>query len=242
MVLLLVGGLAGAAAAGLGGYYFGSERAENKLALAEIEQLKADNASLKTKLAATSVPTPAPIGNDMVFEEPPPAAEVEPEPEPKPTTASKKRTRTTRTTKDTRTQAASNKDELSAEEKRLLAKFGEKGGVSTTKINTGSETAKASSKKQSLSSKDIQSTVAKNRNGLQRCYERASRGAPAGSTVRMTVSVNVAPSGRVKSANVKGSGPGGLSQCMEGNVKRWKFPSSAEGGAASFPVLFTAKG
>jgi hypothetical protein len=82
--------------------------------------------------------------------------------------------------------------------------------------------------------------VTTNKPRLQRCYERAIRGQQAPQSVRLDVSVTVAASGRVKEVSADGNGPGGLAECIEASVRRWRFPASSEGGPAKFPIVFSA--
>ena len=55
--------------------------------------------------------------------------------------------------------------------------------------------------------------------------------------------VTVAASGRVKAVNASGSGPGGLAECVEASVRRWRFPKP-DGGSVTvaFPFIFTPSG
>lgn len=128
---------------------------------------------------------------------------------------------------------------LSDSDKRLLAKFGDSGNAAPAKINLdGFNSAKKTTNKE-LDADAVKSTVNKGRPGLRRCYERAIRGQALAPSVRMDVDLVVAPSGRVKSVTANGSGPGGFKQCIEGQMRRWRFPASSEGGPAKFPVVFS---
>lgn len=128
---------------------------------------------------------------------------------------------------------------LSAEEQQLLAKFdsGKSSGVAKISVK---EQGSTSSQRDPLDSKAVSSTVTQNKPRLQRCYERAIRGQQSPTAVRMNVLINVAPSGRVSSVDVSGGGPGGLKECMEASIRRWRFPASSEGGPAKFPIVFSA--
>lgn len=128
---------------------------------------------------------------------------------------------------------------LNTEEQRLLAKFdsGESTGVAKISVK---EKGSTSSQRDPLDSKAVSTTVTQNKPRLQRCYERAIRGQQSPTAVRMNVSLNVAPSGRVTTVDVSGGGPGGLDQCMEASIRRWRFPASSEGGPAKFPIVFSA--
>jgi len=130
-------------------------------------------------------------------------------------------------------------DGLSAEEQKLLADFGSSGQAGVAKIDV-KEAKSASSKRDPLDNEAVSSTVTVNKPRLQRCYERAIRGQQSPTAVRMNVSLTVAPSGRVSSVDVTGSGPGGLRECMEASIRRWRFPASSEGGPAKFPIVFSA--
>jgi hypothetical protein len=95
------------------------------------------------------------------------------------------------------------------------------------------------SNKPPLDGDGVRATVTTNKPKLQRCYERAIRGQQSPPSVRLDVTVTVAPSGRVKKVTSEGSGPGGLAECVEASVRRWRFPESAEGGPARFPIVFS---
>ena len=113
-------------------------------------------------------------------------------------------------------------DSLSAEEQKLLADFGSSGSAGVAKIDVA-ESGSSASKRDPLDSKAVSATVNTNKPRLQRCYERAIRGQQAPTAVRMNVSINVAPSGRVSSTDVAGTGPGGLKECIEASIRRWRF-------------------
>ncbi len=130
-------------------------------------------------------------------------------------------------------------DSLSAEEQKLLADFGSSGSAGVAKIDVA-ESGSSASKRDPLDSKAVSATVNTNKPRLQRCYERAIRGQQAPTAVRMNVSIKVAPSGRVSSTDVAGTGPGGLKECIEASIRRWRFPASSEGGPAKFPIVFSA--
>ncbi|MEM7437497.1 MAG: AgmX/PglI C-terminal domain-containing protein, partial [Myxococcota bacterium] len=130
-------------------------------------------------------------------------------------------------------------DSLSAEERRLLDNFGSGKSAGVAKIAV-SESGSTQSKRDPLDNKAVSATVTTNKPRLQRCYERAIRGQQSPTAVRMNVSINVAASGRVSAVDVAGSGPGGLKECMEASIRRWRFPVSSEGGPAKFPIVFSA--
>ncbi|MGB5812709.1 MAG: AgmX/PglI C-terminal domain-containing protein, partial [Polyangiales bacterium] len=130
-------------------------------------------------------------------------------------------------------------DSLSADEQKMLADFGsgKSGGVAKIAVT---ESGSTQSKRDPLDSKAVSATVTVNKPRLQRCYERAIRGQQSPDAVRMNVSLTVAASGRVADVAVGGSGPGGLKECVEASIRRWRFPVSSEGGPAKFPIVFSA--
>ena len=137
-----------------------------------------------------------------------------------------------------RIDSASKTESISDQDKRLLAKFGDT-GEAPANIKLNSLNSNRPTKKKPLDAKAVQSTVGKGKPGLRRCYERAIRGQALAPSVRMDVNMMVAPSGRVKSVTAKGSGPGGFKQCIEGQMRRWRFPASTDGGPVEFPVVFS---
>ena len=130
-------------------------------------------------------------------------------------------------------------DSLDAKEQELLADFGSSGNAGVAKIDVA-ESGSTKSKRDPLDAKAVSATVTTNKPRLQRCYQRAIRGQQSPTAVRMNVSLNVAASGRVLSVAVAGTGPGGLSECMEASIRRWRFPASSGGGSAKFPIVFSA--
>ncbi len=135
--------------------------------------------------------------------------------------------------------AAAPQSDLSTDDQKLLDEFGSSADAAPAKIAV-EESSSSQSNKPALDGDAVRSTVAANKSKLQRCYERAIRGQQSPSAVRLDVSVMVAPSGRVKSVSSDGNGPGGLAECIEASVRRWRFPASSEGGPAKFPIVFSA--
>lgn len=130
-------------------------------------------------------------------------------------------------------------DSLSDEEQKLIDDFGSSRSAGVAKIDV-SDAGDTKSTRDPLDSEAVSSTVSANKPRLQRCYERAIRGQRSPTAVRMNVSLTVAASGRVSEVDVAGSGPGGLKECMEASIRRWRFPVSSEGGPARFPIVFSA--
>jgi hypothetical protein len=135
--------------------------------------------------------------------------------------------------------AAPKGDSMSDEDKKLLEDFDSSAGTAPAKIDVD-ESGSTQSNKPPLDGDAVRATVTTNKPRLQRCYERAVRGQQSPPSVRMDVTVTVSASGRVKAASAVGDGPGGLAECIEASVRRWRFPSSSEGGPAKFPIVFSA--
>jgi len=135
--------------------------------------------------------------------------------------------------------AAPKADSLSSADEKLLDDFGSSADAAPAKIEV-EKSASTQSKKPPLDGDGVLATVATNKPRLQRCYERAIRGQQSPPSVRLDVTVTVASSGRVKGVNAVGNGPGGLAECVEASVRRWRFPASSEGGPAKFPIVFSA--
>jgi hypothetical protein len=128
---------------------------------------------------------------------------------------------------------------VSDADKKVLAEFRSNANAAPAKIEI-EKASSAQSDDPPLDGDGVRATVTENKPRLQRCYERAIRGQPSPPAVRLDVSVTVAPSGRVKNVSAAGSGPGGLAECIEASVRRWRFPASSEGGPAKFPIVFSA--
>ena len=189
-------------------------------ALAEGDEAPAEDAEAE---AAPIVPPPDPHDNAAKME---PLATAQPKvrrkPRPKPLAA-----------------PAEPDSDLSAADQKLLDEFGSSGDAAAAKIDV-KESGGTQSDNPPLDARAVSSTVNANKPKLQRCYERAIRGQQSPPAVRLDISVMVAASGRVKSVSSQGDGPGGLAACVEASVRRWRFPASAEGGPARFPVVFSA--
>jgi hypothetical protein len=131
------------------------------------------------------------------------------------------------------------KSDVSASEQKILDEYGSGANATPAKIDV-QKSGSTQSKKPPLDGDGVRATVTTNKPRLQRCYERAIRGQQSPPSVRLDITVTVAPSGRVKNVTSEGSGPGGLAECVEASVRRWRFPDSAEGGPARFPIVFSA--
>ena len=135
--------------------------------------------------------------------------------------------------------APTQEDALSPEDQKVIADFGSSADAAPAKIDV-EKAGSAQSQKPPLDGDGVRATVTANKPRLQRCYERAIRGQQSPPSVRLDVVVTVASSGRVKAVEAAGDGPGGLAECVEASVRRWRFPESSEGGPAQFPIVFSA--
>ena len=134
---------------------------------------------------------------------------------------------------------------LSAEERAALAKAAELGMDHSSPILSkkgGNGAGEIVKRGQPLSSEEIRSTIGKNRNTIVRCYEREMRGRGTGGTdLRVVVRLTVRPSGLVSKvtvspANIRGTG---LGKCIEGSVRRWRFPVASADSTVEAPFLLT---
>lgn len=132
-----------------------------------------------------------------------------------------------------------NEDALDDAEEKLLREFRSSSNAGPAEISV-KEASSTQSDRPPLDGEGVRATVTANKPRLQRCYERAIRGQRSAPVVRMDVTVMVASSGRVKEVSAEGSAPGGLAECIEASVRRWRFPASSEGGPAKFPIVFSA--
>lgn len=135
--------------------------------------------------------------------------------------------------------------QLTDEQKAMLARMG--GGLDQgpSNIHAPSEAAAANSGGGGggqLTAEQLSAVVLRGRKNLQRCYETALRGAGSDETVRMDVDVEVSPSGNVTSAHTSGKGLPGMDDCLVRTVRMWHFPSSGQGAATRFPVVFQPGG
>ena len=134
--------------------------------------------------------------------------------------------------------AAPERDSVNDADQKVLAEFRSNANAAPAKIEI-EKASSAQSENPPLDGDGVRATVTENKPRLQRCYERAIRGQQSPPAVRMDVTVTVASSGRVKNVSAAGSGPGGLAECIEASVRRWRFPASSEGGPAKFPIVFS---
>ena len=120
----------------------------------------------------------------------------------------------------------------------MLERMAGSGGGGPSLKGPGFDTGKSSRGGEGLNAKQLTQVVAKNRPQLRRCYEGAIRGMGDPPSVRMDVDLTVGSSGVVKRVRTRGNNVGSLAQCIEGSVRRWRFPSSGAETQTTFPVVF----
>ncbi len=139
------------------------------------------------------------------------------------------------------TSMSSNNDNLTEEQRRLLATL-QMSGMSETIGMIDLGMTHMTSMRQALDESAVRRVVGNrtNQQSLQRCYNRAIRGMGDPPDVRLDVSIRVGASGRVTSASARGQDIAGFKGCVETQIRRWRFPPSSSGGQTAFPVVFTA--
>lgn len=191
-----------------------------------------------TPVAATT-PAPAPELDTTIAVEEPTTAPAEPQAQATADTrgSSRPSTGSTARTGSTTPATTASSRPVSEQDRAALARFADESGSSgASAIDVGR--VAPTTQVRPLDSQAISTVVSRNRLMLQRCYERAARGMAQAPTTRMDVSLRVAPSGAVSSANVSGNDFGGLAACIQSTVSRWRFPESTGGGETRFPVVF----
>jgi len=134
---------------------------------------------------------------------------------------------------------------LSQEDQALLARFQQQNGMPAggsldpSKLRTGSGQNQGGGGS-ALTADQVRAVVARERNSVQSCYERAMRGRSQAEDVRVTVVATVGSSGVVTSVNVRGGGDPNMTQCIQTAVRRWRFPAAAGSSQPEIPFLFTA--
>jgi hypothetical protein len=122
-----------------------------------------------------------------------------------------------------------------------FARFADEGRSTLAPIaqrSQASESQRGTGSGEGLNADQIRTVVAREQRGLQACWEVAIRGLRTVPTTRMDVDVTIGQSGSVTQATARGVGVGNLSECLERNVRRWRFPASGDTSRTSFPVVF----
>jgi hypothetical protein len=134
--------------------------------------------------------------------------------------------------------AAKPKKELTEAQKAMLERMGGEGADLSGLAQKDTGTTGPARSSGSLTAQQLSGVINRNKKQLQRCYETSARGAGSDDTVRLDVSITVAPSGGVSSTQVNGQGLPGMAECIERSVRAWRFPSSGEPVTTRFPLLF----
>lgn len=98
-----------------------------------------------------------------------------------------------------------------------------------------------------LGAAEAEGVVARNSPRVRRaCWDQqvAARPSDAPRSVKVNVTVKVAPSGKVSSATASGGNEKyypGLTSCVQSAVSGWSFPTSGEGGTFNVPFSFNAQ-
>ena len=132
-------------------------------------------------------------------------------------------------------------DNLTAEERERLRRMaGQGASPDLTGLGGGFDDGRSARSRSELSAEQVSAVVGRNRASLKSCYERAIRGRGEAVSVRVDVNLTISPSGRVTQVRARANTPlGGLTECVEGNVRRWVFPRSGTGAPLNFPVMFS---
>jgi hypothetical protein len=134
---------------------------------------------------------------------------------------------------------------LSSADQALLARFQQQNGMPAGgaldpnqlhRPGSGSSGPAASA----LTADQVRAVVGRERGSVQSCYERAMRGRSQAEDVRVTVVATVGASGAVISVAVRGGNDPTMTQCIQGAVRRWRFPAAAGSSQPEIPFLFTA--
>jgi hypothetical protein len=74
--------------------------------------------------------------------------------------------------------------------------------------------------------------------GIKRCYDRAIKEDPYLKVTKITVVLQVEPSGVVSKVTLDSYSNAKLGQCLIAAIGRWPFRKSTEGIATQFPLVF----
>ena len=100
-----------------------------------------------------------------------------------------------------------------------------------------------------LDAAQLSAELARHDGELQRCHQdvvvAALMKAPQGGNLpelgvlELDVTLHVAPSGQVRSADVRGDGPESLARCISEVAQRFSFPRAERESEARVPIVFT---
>jgi hypothetical protein len=92
---------------------------------------------------------------------------------------------------------------------------------------------------QELTADQIRSVITRERPAVNRCWESELRRLGQAATVRLDVDLTIGGSGTVTSVTTRGQSVGTLADCIERNVRRWRFPPTSGTTQTSFPLVFS---
>jgi len=121
-----------------------------------------------------------------------------------------------------------------------LRALGPQSGPSETGSSSGASAAQA------LDSATLQKTVSRYTASVKRsCWQPSldSRAPDAPTTARVSVKIDISPSGNVSSVSSNGDPKGyrGLATCIESRVRSWSFPPSSGATTVNVPFVFAAQ-
>jgi hypothetical protein len=90
-----------------------------------------------------------------------------------------------------------------------------------------------------LNADQLRAVIARERPALNRCWETELRRIGQAAEVRLDVDLTIGGSGTVTNVQTRGQTVGGLSECIERNVRRWHFPPISGQTRTSFPLIFS---
>jgi outer membrane biosynthesis protein TonB len=90
-----------------------------------------------------------------------------------------------------------------------------------------------------LTAAQLRAVITRERPAVNRCWEAELRRLGQAATVRLDVDLTIGGSGTVMSATTRGQSVGTLSECIERNVRRWRFPPTSGTTQTSFPLVFS---
>jgi predicted Zn finger-like uncharacterized protein len=90
-----------------------------------------------------------------------------------------------------------------------------------------------------LTADQIRGVITRERPALNRCWESELRRLGQAATVRLDVDLSIGGSGTVTSVTTRGQSVGTLAECIERNVRRWRFPPVSGSTQTSFPLVFS---
>lgn len=210
----------------------------------------ADPAAVPTEATAAAAAAVEPSPNEAARDEAPPkvedvpaaAAEAEPE-QPEEPQANKQRAQSSSASGAKAPASSNDKAQESSSSGGLLAGLS---GVAAGGPRAPGSSGQSGRGGEGLDGAAIQRTVQRYQPSVRRsCWQRAlsSRSALAPSSARVTVTIRIAPSGKVTGVSHSGEPAGypGLANCITSKVRGWTFPAAAGPTTANVPFVFAAQ-